>query len=972
MSEPDSKQPEAEIDPIACAISVALAGVLDGDGACELVESAVRVLGTGDGDIEASQRLVDAVGRNLDAAPASPNRLARMLHTGTLTLDANGSLNPANPADAATSMLETLEPRARAMVAMRMITGADYGQLARVIGESEQAVAATLTGAFATLGGAVSPGEKTASRCGQEQLISRYLDNELREPEREAFESHSSQCQSCQQAVGSGAAIRSALERGLGKLVPQRLLDAIGARSAQAAVGPGTTIAGYRIVRQLGQGGMGTVYKAVQLSVDRTVAFKVLAPRLAADPDQVERFVREAKAAARLDHPNVVRTIDAGEADGVIYHVMEYVSGQSVRERIQERPFEVDEALRMVRGVANALVHAAKHGIVHRDIKPANIMLTGDDSQPKLADLGLARLVHQDDNFGHTLTATGEVMGTPAYMPPEQIRDTRSADHRSDIYALGVSLYQMVSGKLPFTGSSPLDVVTQALNNEITPPENVALSDDVLALLLRMTRPDPAQRYQDAREVISDIDAILAGLTPAHAPRLQDAPTGRVASDAEHQSAPPTMAGPTTSLPASNRGHSMGFWAGVTVAAVVATALIVGWYFGTREREKIEISGVQIAMQQDRERTETTLSPAGPAVANPADLVAGLTEASAGQTARRPLATEAVDPATQIAAATTIENSAAEEAEASAVLQPAQPDPWADYLREQADTLFAGEVKILSGRRVAVTYDFEADEDDDLAEDFVLEDTLPRGDQGAFLSEAFSAIDPLNGTPLQHAPAWSYFDDGTHRPGLLARGVKLLEWQAEGINVEVVIEATPLLNHNLLVTLWDDNSENTVMCVRRFKALAVPEGAGWSGVAKSLAALPETHDLLLLASEEAPLVTLAHDLRPELRPERPTTLRCTFAWERGGEMLAIAMRGDSHPPLTTSYTPELRLGAGSPGIAASWSASIVHRLTITATISEAWLKTAAQERKAAKQQKPEGTFNRRLEDELERETGSDR
>ncbi|MHC4202434.1 MAG: serine/threonine-protein kinase, partial [Planctomycetota bacterium] len=220
------------------------------------------------------------------------------------------------------------------------------------------------------------------------------------------------------------------------------------------------SIPGYELIETIGAGSSGTVYKARQISMDRLVAIKVLPQKLAQDERFTERFMREARAVAKLNHPNVVTGIDVGEAGGVYYFVMEYVDGESVADRVRrEGTVPEKEALEIARQVCLALDCAFKNGIVHRDIKPANILLTRG-GEAKLADLGVARHAETEG------VATRRVFGTPYYMSPEQARGDAEIDTRSDIYSLGATLYHLLGGKPPFHGNAPKVVMTKQVSEE--------------------------------------------------------------------------------------------------------------------------------------------------------------------------------------------------------------------------------------------------------------------------------------------------------------------------------------------------------------------------------------------------------------------------------------------------------------------------------------------------------------------------
>ncbi len=217
-------------------------------------------------------------------------------------------------------------------------------------------------------------------------------------------------------------------------------------------------IGNYEIIERIGRGSMGVVYRARHASLGKEVALKLLPPRLSQDPLFVERFLREARAAARLNHPNIVAALDAGRADGFHYFAMELVSGASVKEVVETYgPVEEREALKVAFFVSKALRHAHEMGIVHRDVKPANIMIT-HDGRVKLTDLGLARVTDAADC---TLTQDGRSVGTPYYMSPEQAVEDRAVDARCDIYSLGCTLYYMLVGRPPYDAPTPSAILAK-------------------------------------------------------------------------------------------------------------------------------------------------------------------------------------------------------------------------------------------------------------------------------------------------------------------------------------------------------------------------------------------------------------------------------------------------------------------------------------------------------------------------------
>lgn len=264
-------------------------------------------------------------------------------------------------------------------------------------------------------------------------------------------------------------------------------------------------IPGYRLEGVAGRGGMGIVYRAEQLSIGRTVALKVLPPRAARDRRFVDRFLREAKAAARLNHPNVVSAIDAGKAGPLVYFVMEYVDGETAAALVErEGPLPVPRAVEILLGVARALEHAAAHGLVHRDVKPDNIMLARD-GRVLLCDLGLARLAPAAGaaGGGRTGRRTGIAEGTPYYMAPEQARGLADIDIRADLYGLGATAYHLLAGAPPFEGEDAHEVMWKQVHEPFPSFARARpdLPPELVALLERMVAKRPEDRPQSPAEV---------------------------------------------------------------------------------------------------------------------------------------------------------------------------------------------------------------------------------------------------------------------------------------------------------------------------------------------------------------------------------------------------------------------------------------------------------------------------------------
>lgn len=270
-------------------------------------------------------------------------------------------------------------------------------------------------------------------------------------------------------------------------------------------------IPGYEIIDSIGQGGMGTVYKARQLSMDRIVAIKVLPREVSQDRTFLERFIREYKALGKLSHPNIVTAIDAGEAGGAYFYVMEFVDGISAMELLNRKKRLTErECLNICLQAARALEHARSHGIVHRDVKPGNIMITRDNLV-KLCDMGLAKRV--GGGVDPSLTQEGMAVGTPNYISPEQARGRSTVDTRSDIYSLGATLYHLCTGTPVFTGPNVMVVMTRHVTDPPEPPKQRVpeLSDGFNAMILKMLQKRPEDRYQTPAEVIADVERILHG-----------------------------------------------------------------------------------------------------------------------------------------------------------------------------------------------------------------------------------------------------------------------------------------------------------------------------------------------------------------------------------------------------------------------------------------------------------------------------
>jgi serine/threonine protein kinase len=347
----------------------------------------------------------------------------------------------------------------------------------------------------------------------------------------------------------------------------------------------GRQLGGYRLLRRLGRGAMAEVYLAEQVSLGRQVAFKVLRSTLATDAIYVQRFDHEARAAAQLVHANIVQIYEVGCIDGVHFIAQEYVQGANLAELLARRgPPELAKVLTVVRQVAAALHKAAEHGIVHRDIKPENIMLASS-GEVKVADFGLARLYSREDTAN--LTQVGITMGTPLYMSPEQV-EGRLLDSRSDIYALGVTCYQMLTGEPPFRGDTALSIAVQHLQTLPERLENVRpdLPASVCRIVHRMLAKKPDERYPNPRQLLHELRTVTIEL-------FQDDPGGELEpweSDLpdsiearRHATEQLALAMRSTAM-AQVRRRSLALWGAVALACF-AVGGAAAW--GVRERPLI-------------------------------------------------------------------------------------------------------------------------------------------------------------------------------------------------------------------------------------------------------------------------------------------------------------------------------------------------------------------------------------------------
>jgi serine/threonine-protein kinase len=357
----------------------------------------------------------------------------------------------------------------------------------------------------------------------------------------------------------------------------------------------------YRIVAELGRGGMGVVYKAHEESLNRFVAIKVLGEHLTEDPTQIERFIREAQSAASLSHPNIVQIYAVSEEDGRHYFVMEYVSGRSLQQILRTKgPLEPEQVARIALQTASGLEAAHEKGIIHRDIKPANLLID-DRGLVKIADFGLALM----GEAASRLTATGMFMGTPGYLSPEQCLD-QEIDNRTDIYSLGVTLFEALSGKTPFVADSPLALLRQIV--DVEPPDlgklNPEVDPELRTIVARMMAKDRDLRVASCDELIGTFEAYLeargaagnlverlavsAAGAPPHPPaadtQLDTEPTVAVSGSppatapaAVRTEAPMVETSPLENEPAAHRRTSLALVAALVVVLGLAAVVVAGF-----------------------------------------------------------------------------------------------------------------------------------------------------------------------------------------------------------------------------------------------------------------------------------------------------------------------------------------------------------------------------------------------------------
>jgi predicted Ser/Thr protein kinase/tetratricopeptide (TPR) repeat protein len=403
----------------------------------------------------------------------------------------------------------------------------------------------------------------------------------------------------------------------------------------------GENVGAYRIVEQLGQGGMATVFKAYHASLDRYVAIKVLHPAFKEDPTFLARFQREARVVAKLEHPNIVPVYDYADHNGAPYLVMKFIEGETLKAELTRGAVNLANGLHIIEAVGAGLAYAHRQGILHRDIKPSNVMLA-NDGNIYLADFGLARIALA----GESTLSTDSMLGTPHYMSPEQAKGVKDLDAGTDIYSLGVVIYELVVGRVPYSADTPFAIIHDHIFTPLPMPHTVNpnVPETIERVLLKALAKDRADRYQDVNSMVAAFRDAVTPYIASHAanvatalPRpLPIAPSAVTPAPGSMDSAPgPTvvMAAPAAGAasapvaPAAKKGYTFKWWHALIGAGLIMCCLFFALAAATRGNRL-----------QSRAATETAAAPT----------VVATVEATSPATPPPPPPMEAVSPTTEV------------------------------------------------------------------------------------------------------------------------------------------------------------------------------------------------------------------------------------------------------------------------------------------------------------------------------------
>lgn len=332
---------------------------------------------------------------------------------------------------------------------------------------------------------------------------------------------------------------------------------------------PGQMLGPYRIINQIGRGGMATVYKAYQPSMDRYVAIKILPSELADSPEFTGRFQQEARIIAKLEHPHILPVFDYGESDGITYLVMRYLEAGTLKEKLQSHPLSLSEIDRILTQFCEALNYAHGRGVIHRDLKPANALVDAHENV-FLTDFGIAKLLEGTSNF----TRTDAVMGTPAYISPEQAQG-QTVDARSDIYSLGIILYEMVTGRVPFTADTPLAVIFKHVSDPLPLPSSIRpdIPEAVEQVILKALAKQPADRFTTAAEFLGAWKRAYAESERAPRASTLDSATVKASTPQTSRVSQPTISPVSEN---KSRGSSTGWIVGSIIGSCLLLTTIGG------------------------------------------------------------------------------------------------------------------------------------------------------------------------------------------------------------------------------------------------------------------------------------------------------------------------------------------------------------------------------------------------------------